>query len=83
MFGPMLVHVNTWKAEQDDSELGQTVWAAEQLQGLGHTPLILALNRQRQMDNSEFEATLIYIMNSRPVRYKDLVSTYPSKKKNL
>ena len=30
-----------------------------------HTPLILALGRQRQVDLSEFKASLVYRMSSR------------------
>lgn len=35
--------------------------------GLGHTPLIPTLKRQRQVD-SEFKACLVYTASSRPTR---------------
>lgn len=35
---------------------------------MGHTPLILALGKQRQVDHYRFEGRLVYIVRSRSVK---------------
>ena len=46
-----------------------------------HTPLILALRRQRQANLCELEASLVYRVSSRTVRVVIQRNTLPLKKK--
>ena len=51
-----------------------------------HTPLISALRRQRQVDHSEFQASLVYRVSSRTVRTvtrRNSVSKNQNRKTNL
>lgn len=47
---------------------GDTASAPEDKSLAGHGGAHLALRRQRQVDLSEFKASLVYIVNSRPAR---------------